>query len=127
VIGLATPQATDASALAHGFTQQVNHALTADHFTGSILLEKGGRILLKKSYGLAYRNSYLENSSQTKFPIFGLTDTLSAAGIMKLQEDGELSVQDTLCSFLAACPAAWQPVTLEELLNGTSGIADYPG
>jgi CubicO group peptidase (beta-lactamase class C family) len=105
--------------------QQVDNALTADHFSGSILMEKGGQILLEKSYGMADRASNAPNTPQTKIPIFGINFSLAAVGIMKLQEEGKLSIQDKLCSYLTSCPAAWQPITLEELLTGTSGIPDY--
>lgn len=105
--------------------QQVDHALTTDHFSGSVLLEKGGQVLLEKSYGMADRSSKTGNTPQTKIPIFGVNSSLAAVGIIKLQEEGKLSVHDKLCSYLTSCPTAWQPITLEELLQGTAGIGDY--
>jgi CubicO group peptidase (beta-lactamase class C family) len=105
--------------------QQVDKALTADHFSGSVLLEKGGQMLLEKSYGMADRASKTPNTPQTKIPIFGINFGLAAVGIMKLQEEGKLSIQDKLCDYLTSCPAAWQSITLEDVLLETSGIADY--
>jgi CubicO group peptidase (beta-lactamase class C family) len=105
--------------------QQVDNALTSDHFSGSILLEKGGQILFEKSYGMADRATNTPNTPQTKIPIPGINAFMAAVGIMKLQEDGKLSIHDTLCSYLATCPAAWQPITLEELLNHTDGMAGW--
>jgi CubicO group peptidase (beta-lactamase class C family) len=121
----AKPKPTPTPTPTLSFTQQVDDALTADHFSGSILLEKGGQILFEKSYGMADRASNTPNTPQTKIPIFGINFSLAAVGIMKLQEEGKLSVQDKLCAYLASCPAAWQPITLEELLLQTSEIPDY--
>jgi CubicO group peptidase (beta-lactamase class C family) len=107
------------------FVQQVDNLLTSKNYSGSILLERHGQILLEKSYGMADRSTNTPNTPQTKFPIFGINYQMAAVGIMKLQEGGKLSVGDKLCSYLAGCPAAWQPITLEEILTSTSGIADY--
>ena len=116
-----TPTPTPTLSLA----QQVDNTLTSHHFGGSILLEKGGQMLLEKSYGMADRASNTANSPQTKLPGFGVNYFIAAVGILKLQEEGKLSIQDKLCSYLAGCPAPWQPITLEELLTSTSGIPDY--
>jgi CubicO group peptidase (beta-lactamase class C family) len=115
------PTATPTLSLA----QQVDNLLTTDHFSGSILLEKAGQTVLEKSYGMADRASRTPNTPQTKFPIFGVNYFIAAIGILKLQEEGKLSVGDKLCSYLATCPTAWQPITLEEILTETSGIPQY--
>lgn len=121
----AKPKATPTPTPVLSLTQEVDNTLTSDHFSGSILLEKGGQILLEKSYGMADRASNTPNTPQTKLPIFGVNYFMAAVGIMKLQEEGKLSVQDHLCIYLTNCPAAWHPITLEELLTSTSGIPDY--
>lgn len=125
VCAAAKPKATPTPTPVLSLTQRVDNTLTSDHFSGSILLEKGGQILLEKSYGMADRASNTPNTPQTKLPIFGVNYLMAAVGIMKLQEEGKLSVQDHLCTYLTNCPAGWKPITLEELLTSTSGIPDY--
>ena len=39
-----------------------------------------------------------------------------------LQERGKLNVNDLICKYLSDCPAAWQPITIRNLLTHTSGI-----
>jgi CubicO group peptidase (beta-lactamase class C family) len=121
--GKPRPTATPTLSLA----QQADTMLTSNHFSGSILLEKGGQMLLEKGYGMADRASNTPNTPQTRMPVPGVNLSLAAVGIMKLQEEGKLSVGDKLCSYLTNCPADWQPITLQELLFETSGIDDYPG
>ncbi len=45
--------------------------------------------------------------------------------MLLLQEDGKLRVADSVCAYVPDCPAAWQPVTIEQLLLHSSGIPDY--
>jgi CubicO group peptidase (beta-lactamase class C family) len=116
-----TPTPTPTLSLA----QQVDNTLTSLQFSGSILLEKGGQILLEKSYGMADRASNTPNTPQTRVPVFGVNGFMAAVGIMKLQEEGKLSIQDKLCSYISNCPAAWQPISIEELLNHTDGMAGW--
>lgn len=50
--------------------------------------------------------------------------------IMILQEQGKLSVQDTIAKHLPDAPASWQTITLHQLLTHTSGFMhswDLPG
>ncbi|HLJ80888.1 MAG TPA: serine hydrolase domain-containing protein, partial [Ktedonobacterales bacterium] len=52
-----------------------------------------------------------------------------AAAILLLQEQGALSVRDTLSRWLPECPEEWKPITLHHLLTHTSGIGhwrDFP-
>jgi CubicO group peptidase (beta-lactamase class C family) len=44
-----------------------------------------------------------------------------------LQERGKLSVQDSICKYVAPCPEAWQPVTIHHLLSHTAGVPDFTG
>jgi CubicO group peptidase (beta-lactamase class C family) len=42
--------------------------------------------------------------------------------ILLLQEQGKLSVQDSLCDFVPDCPKDFEPVTLHHLLSHSSGV-----
>jgi CubicO group peptidase (beta-lactamase class C family) len=62
------------------------------------------------------------NTPQTKFRLGSITKQFTAAAVLKLQEQGKLSVQDAVCKYVENCPAAWAPVTIHHLLTHTSGI-----
>jgi hypothetical protein len=51
----------------------------------------------------------------------------SAAGIMLLVESGDVSLDDPLTRFLPDYPMQGHTVTVEHLLNHTSGIKSYTG
>lgn len=100
-----------------------------DHFSGSVLVARDGKVLLRKGYGMANLEQETPNTPQTKFRIGSVTKQFTAMAIMMLQERGKLSVQDAVCKYVPDCPAAWQPITLHHLLSHTSGIpnlTDFP-
>ncbi|MCA9217350.1 MAG: serine hydrolase, partial [Planctomycetales bacterium] len=63
-------------------------------------------------------------SVSTKFRIGSVSKQFTAAAILKLQEEGKLSVSDKLSKFLPDFPRG-DEVTLEHLLIHTSGIKSY--
>lgn len=64
------------------------------------------------------------NNPQTKFRIGSITKQFTAMAVLILQERGKLNLQDSICRYVADCPAAWQPITIHHLLTHTSGIPD---
>ncbi|HEX9371468.1 MAG TPA: serine hydrolase domain-containing protein [Roseiflexaceae bacterium] len=83
-----------------------------------------GAVLLSRGYGLASAEHDVPNGPRTKFRLASITKTFTAAAILKLQQQGRLSVKDSVCKYLPDCPAAWRPVAIEHLLAHTSGIPD---
>jgi len=93
--------------------------------TGAVRVEKNGVVLLEKGYGLADEASRIANTPDTIFRIGSNTKQFTAMAILLLQDDGRLGVDDPICSHLDDCPDAWQPITIQELLDHSSGIPDY--
>src|SRR5262252_3939464 len=90
-------------------------------FSGSILIARGGRVLLSKGYGLANYELNVPNTPQTKFHLGSVSKTFTAAAIMILQERGKLNVQDPLSKFIPDYPNV-DRIKLHHLLTNTSGI-----
>jgi len=94
-------------------------------FSGSVLVAVQGKVVLAKGYGEADAARQRPNTVDTAFRIGSITKQFTALAIQELQAAGKLSVHDTLCRYVHPCPAAWAPLTLQELLSHTSGIHDY--
>ncbi|MCY7277890.1 MAG: beta-lactamase family protein, partial [Phormidesmis sp. CAN_BIN44] len=94
-------------------------------FSGSVLIARNGKVLVRKGYGEADREKHLANTAQTKFRIGSLTKQFTAMAILILQAQGKLNVHDRICTYLSECPATWQKITLHHLLTHTSGIPDF--
>jgi CubicO group peptidase (beta-lactamase class C family) len=92
-------------------------------FTGSVLIALDGKILLNKGYGLADRTQGIPNTPQTRFHLGSTTKVFTGMGILLLQSQGKLSVQDPICDFFEDCPKEWQDITIHHLLTFTSGLS----
>ncbi|HEX5501948.1 MAG TPA: serine hydrolase domain-containing protein [Thermomicrobiales bacterium] len=121
----ATPIATaaplPAAARLAAYLQQ---AATGQHFSGTALVARdGGRFV--GAYGLADRAAGVPNTPATMFRLGSVTKQFTAMAVLILAQRGLLDVHDPVCRYLADCPVAWAPITLEHLLTHTSGIPDY--
>lgn len=96
-----------------------------DKFSGTILIARNGKPVVSKGYGMANYEWGIANTPQTVFRLGSITKQFTAAAVMLLQERGKLSVNDAVCKYVAECPAAWEPITIKQLLSHTSGIPNY--
>ncbi len=102
-------------------------ALTdAGQFSGTVLVARDGTVLLSKGYGMANYEFSVKNTPQTVFPIGSNTKQFTAAGIMKLQEQGKLNVTDPVTWYVPDAPR-WKDIKIYNLLNHTSGIPSEGG
>jgi D-alanyl-D-alanine carboxypeptidase len=90
----------------------------------SVALVRGGRIELVKGYGSASLQPSVPVDTGTRFSIGSVTKEFVAALALLLQEDGKLSVHDTLSKWYPKLTRARQ-VTLLDLINHVSGYRDY--
>ena len=71
----------------------------------------------------------LENSipatAHSVYRIGSVTKQFTAAAVMQLVEQGRLTLDDSIGSYLAGLPSAWRSVRIRQLLNHTSGIPSY--
>jgi CubicO group peptidase (beta-lactamase class C family) len=103
----------------------MNELVNAKLFHGSVLVAQHGQVILSKGYGIANDEQGTQNTPQTHFRLASLTKQFTALAIMQLQTQGKLKVTDSVCQYVDPCPAAWQPITLHNLLTHTSGIPSY--
>jgi CubicO group peptidase (beta-lactamase class C family) len=94
-------------------------------FNGTALVAQNGRVLLEKGYGFANFEHRVPAAASTRYLIASISKNFSDAALLRLQEEGRLSISDSLCKWISDCPEAWHPVTLWHLLHHTSGIPDY--
>ena len=96
----------------------------AGRLSGAVSVSADGRTYAA-AYGTADSATKAQNTVDTKFRIGSVSKQLTAAVVLLLQERGRLQLTDRLCDVLPGCPAAWTPITLDQLLTHTSGIADH--
>ncbi|MGD0787320.1 MAG: serine hydrolase [Terracidiphilus sp.] len=92
----------------------------------AVLVAKDGRILFEKAYGLADVEHAIPVSVETKFNIASITKPFTAAAILKLQEEGRLSLDDPLSKYIPDYPRG-NEIRIRHLLTHTSGIPEKLG
>jgi CubicO group peptidase (beta-lactamase class C family) len=108
--------------------EQVVHSyLDEKKFMGSVLVARDGVVLLSRGYGSANLEWEVPNSPTTKFRLGSVTKQFTAACILLLEERGKLKVEDSVKKYMSDAPAAWDKVTIFNLLTHTSGIPSFTG
>ena len=64
-------------------------------------------------------------STKTMWNIGPITQGFTAVAIMQLKQAGKLSVDDPVSKYLPDIPAAWDKVTILQLMQHASGIPDF--
>jgi hypothetical protein len=90
----------------------------------SVLVAKDGQILYEKGFGFANLKKDIPITPETEFRIGSITKQFTASAILKLQEEGKISVDDKLSKFIPDFPRG-NEVTIHHLLTHTSGIKSY--
>lgn len=93
-------------------------------FDGTALVAKGGNILLNKGYGFSRKSDKIKNTFDTKFQSYSVTKSITATLVLKLVEEGKLSLTDNISKFFPDFLKGGS-ITIEHLLSHTSGIYAY--
>jgi len=106
--------------------QQIVESYVANHrFMGAVLVAQGNKVLLDKGYGYADLEWQIPDSPDTKFRLGSITKQFTAAAILLLEQRGKLSTGDTVKKYIPNAPAAWDKITIYNLLTHTSGIPNF--
>lgn len=90
----------------------------------AVLIARGDEVLYRGARGAASIELGVPLSPDQVFRLGSITKQFAAAGVLKLVEDGKLSLDDPLTKFVPGYPAG-DKVTVRMLLNHTSGIKSY--
>lgn len=91
-------------------------------FNGNILVAEKGEIIYQRSLGLADPGTGRALNANTSFCLGSISKQFTAFGIMLLQEQGKLRVSDTLGEVFPEMPQYLHPITLEQLMQHSSGL-----
>jgi len=90
----------------------------------AILVSREGKILIKTAGGMADIEKKVPAKTDTQFLIGSVTKQFTAMAVLRLAEQGKLSLQDPLEKYYPNMPNA-ASITLESLLTHTSGLKCY--
>jgi CubicO group peptidase (beta-lactamase class C family) len=94
-----------------------------------VLIAKNFQVLFQQAYGFADREKKIPNRKDTKFNLGSINKNFTRAAILQLEKQGKLSLPDPIQKFLPDYPnrQAAEKVTIQQLLDMTSGIGDFFG
>ncbi|UTX48510.1 beta-lactamase family protein [Chryseobacterium sp. MA9] len=90
-------------------------------FNGTALIHYQNKNIFERSYGWQDAEKKILNQDQSVYQIASLTKSFTALIIVKLSEEGKLSVKDPISKFIPDYPRG-NEITIEHLLTHTSGI-----
>lgn len=102
----------------------LNQHFSASEPGAAVLVVQNDKVLLRKGYGIAEMSRKVPITPEMVFRIGSITKQFTSTAILKLVEEGKISLQDDLSKYLPGFKIP-HPVTIEQLLNHTSGIKSY--
>lgn len=95
-------------------------------FTGVILIAKEGKVIYQNANGYENIEKDILNSIHTKFIIGSLSKSFTSTLIMKLVQNGDLKLEDTIGKYLTELPdSIGNIITIHHLVSNTSGLRNY--
>ncbi|HUQ84064.1 MAG TPA: serine hydrolase domain-containing protein [Gemmatimonadaceae bacterium] len=91
----------------------------------SIAVVRGSDTVVMKGYGLANVENDVAATAQTVYRIGSVTKQFTSVTIMRLVEQGKLSLDDDVTKYVPTAPTQGRRILVRHLLNHTSGIPSY--
>ena len=96
------------------------HAANSD-FSGQVVIAQRGAIVYEGAFGLEDVDSEAKVTMDSRFVIASLTKTMTAAAVLRLEQDGQLDANSRLADYLPDFPRA-NAITPRLMLLFASGI-----
>jgi CubicO group peptidase (beta-lactamase class C family) len=124
VVAGATQSSVSGPAGVDGYVQA---QLEKQHIPGlALLVARDGEIVRAQGYGVANVELQVPVKPETIFQSGSMGKQFTATAVMMLTEDGKIKLDDPITHYIKGAPAAWNQVTIRELLSHTAGFTDYP-
>jgi CubicO group peptidase (beta-lactamase class C family) len=91
----------------------------------AILVAKDGKVIFRKGYGLASIGPDTPVTPDMLFRIGSITKQFTSTAILQLAEKGKIDLKADVTKYLTDFSTPGKTVTVEQLLNHTSGIKSY--
>jgi CubicO group peptidase (beta-lactamase class C family) len=117
------PKATP-EALTRAVDAYVAPLVESGLFSGTVLLARGGEVLVERAYGQADIAGKVPNAVTTRHKLMSVTKSITAVAVLRLVAAGKLALEDPVAKHLPGWPKGWASVTVRHLLDHTSGIGN---
>jgi CubicO group peptidase (beta-lactamase class C family) len=101
----------------------IEKAMAENHIpSAAVAVIKNGKIIKEGYYGFANLEDSTPVTCQSVFEIAEMSQQFTSAAILLLQQDGRISVNDLVSTYLDSLPPTWRKITVKQLMNNTSGL-----
>ena len=90
--------------------------------SASVVVTRGNETLVQRAWGLADVASGRAADPSTIYRLGSLGKQFTAVLLLKLADRGRLSLGDSISRYLTGLRPEWKAITIEQLLNHTSGL-----
>jgi CubicO group peptidase (beta-lactamase class C family) len=115
--------AQQAAYYANAVREFYNTRLAKTGFNGAILVAKNGQVLFEKYNGFSNFITKDTINEHTAFHLASISKTFTGMAILKLWEQGKLSLNDSLQKYFPQLP--YHGITIKMLLSHRSGLPNY--
>jgi CubicO group peptidase (beta-lactamase class C family) len=88
----------------------------------SLAVIKNGKPVVNKGYGLANAEHNVPVTAETVIRLGSISKQFFTTAILKLQEEGKLSIEDSVHRFFPDAPETWRPILVKHLMSHSSGL-----
>ena len=92
--------------------------------SASVAIVKGGKLVYTRAYGNAHLDPPVPATPEMRYSIGSISKQFTAAAILLLQEQGKLSLDDSVGKYVPGLTRG-DEVTIRQILSHTSGYQDY--
>ncbi|MHC5066498.1 MAG: serine hydrolase domain-containing protein, partial [Planctomycetota bacterium] len=96
-------------------------------YSGGLIVGRSAKVLIEAGYGLADESSGRRFGPNTVSTVGSISKQFTGAAIVKLWQDGELDVWDSIDLYFNEVPEDKQEITIHHLLTHSSGLPDGLG
>lgn len=93
----------------------------------AIAVDRDGKTVLTRAYGMADLEHGIRNSPDTVFEAGSVSKQFTAAAVLSLVASGKLTLETDVRTIIPELPGYGQVITIDRLLNHTSGLRDWGG
>lgn len=105
----------------------IDNTLTKNNFSGSALVNLNSQTVFDKSYGYANQNNTKEIDSTFVYQISSLTKGFTGVAIQQLEDNGKLSLDDTLDKYFKgySISSSLENITVRQIVEASVSFGAY--
>lgn len=109
-------------AFAENYREAIDATIKNSNFNGAVIVSKNGSVVWQEYIGFADKEQKIPLTAKHLFSPGSVAKELTTAAIMQLVEQGKLSYQDSVNTYISWLPASAHAISVEHILSHTSGL-----